>query len=267
MLRRLLDRLNPIRGLPQPMRRYLNLPRRLLLIWLVATLLLPVAVALLQRWGLIDLGAAPAEPKPGAVAEQSAETEPVETAAFSALAPAQAGETAAPLAESGQIEVSGAAGFTLVRRGERVTVSAAGQAPLELIGEDGGWRLRDGAGQVVYRLEAKSEEKGKIYDAAGNYRYRVKREDEDGPETCKLYDAAGNRLHRVKVKDDSANLYGAGEDRIYKVKLKNGVHEVRDEGKRTVATVRGSDSLKQAGLLALPLEVPLRVLIWSYCGG
>jgi hypothetical protein len=276
MLRRLLDRLDPTRGLPKPMRRYLGLPNRLLLGWLVLTLLIPVAAAQLQRWGVIDLAQAP----PQAVAETAAaqpadgvspaEPEPGESLALAetGAAPAEAEPQRAPplLAEGGEIAVGGSTPFSLRNDAGRIMLAIPGRAPLELTGDDGDWRLRDGAGQVVYRLKVKSEEKGKIYDGAGTYRFRLKCENEDGQDGCKLYDPAGNRLSRVKIKDDSFNVYGAGEDRLYKGKLKNGVYEIRDEAKRSVATIGGAGSLQQAALLALPAEIPVRVLLWRHAG-
>lgn len=276
MLRKLLDRIDPTRGLPTPMRRYLGLPNRLLLGWLVLTLLIPVAAAQLQRWGVIDLAPSP----PESAAETTAalpDNEPVsaDSGAEASIALAEAGDATGtnepqqtpPLLEDGaEITVGGATPFTLRNSGGRITLAIPGWGPLELSGDADDWQLRDGAGQVVYRLKRKSEEKGKIYDAAGSYRFRLKCETEDGQEACKLYDPAGNRLSRVKIKDDSFNVYGAGEDRLYKGKLKNGVYEIRDDAKRSVATIRGVGTLQQAALLALPAEIPVRVLLWRHAG-
>ena len=42
---------------------------------------------------------------------------------------------------------------------------------------------------------------------------------------------------------------------------------LRDEGKRTVGILNGVDGLKSAALLSLPVDVPVRVLLWCYAAG
>ncbi|NJD07584.1 MAG: hypothetical protein FIA97_13965 [Methylococcaceae bacterium] len=276
MVRRLLDRLNPTRGLPKPMRRYLGLPNRLLLGWLVLTLLIPVATARLQRWGIVDLAPAPQEG--GGETETTPagdDSTPMATEPADAMAVAESGGVPAeavaapvppPLADGAEIAVGGSTPFVIANRGGQVAVTVPGQGALVLTGDDDDWRLRNAAGQVVYRLKLKSEEKGKLYDGAGAFRFRLKCESDEGQDGCKLYDPAGNRISRVKIKDDSFNVYGPGEQRLYKGKLKDGAYDVRDESKRSVATIRGTASLRQAALLALPVEIPVRVLLWRHAG-
>lgn len=280
MSRKLLDRFNPTRGLPKPMRRYLGLPNRLWLIWLALSVLVPAGAVLLFRWGVLDLAPeSQAMEEPAvAVAADDAAAEGTGTPVMAAVAPsagspsamaegAAAPERPLPLAEGAEISAAGAVSFTLRNQNGRLFVDASGLPPMELTGEAGGWRLLDGAGQVVYRLEAREDGQGKLYDAGGNYRFRLKCEAEEGVEACKLYDPAGNKLYRVKLKDDSFNVYGAGEERLYKGKPKHGRYELRDENTRVFATLEGVDGLKSAALLSFPVEVPVRVLLWCHGRG
>lgn len=263
MMRKLLDRLNPTRRLPPAMRRYLALPDRLWLGWLVVSglaLAIGGVTATTAEQPLDAGGIPPAETSPPAVVaeEQAAESAPVAVPVVPDLE--------GVLAEGAEIAVTGATSFTLRRSGGQIQLSGAGLPVLELMGDGDELRLLDAHGATHYRLKAKQADKGKLYDAAGTYRWRVKCESEEGEEACKVYDPDGNKQHRAKVKADSFNVYGSGEQRLYKGKLKNGRYQVRDEAGNTVLDIRGAASLKEAALLALPLDVPARVLLWAYAG-
>lgn len=265
MIRKLLDRLNPTRRLPKPMRRYLALPGRLFLAWLLVS-------AVLVRAAIHGAAPAPAD-EPVAQAEAPAdESEPAEPPAVPppAEAPAVlalAGNLDAQLPAGGEIAVSGSTAFTLARSGDEVLLAGPGLPRLRLTGDGEELRLRTPEGATVYRLKVKAADQGKIYDAGGNYLYRLKCEAEDGEETCKLYDAAGHKLNRVKLKADGFNVYGAGSERLYKGKYKSGAWQVRDEADHIVLTIRGVGSLREAALLAMPVEPAARMLIWRHGGG
>lgn len=273
MLRKLLDRLNPARQLPQAMRRYLALPNYLLLGWLVASGLVLFAAAGVDATApeapLEAGGATPAESPALPPDEDADNAEQEQPAAADSGEPAPAParpDLDAALAEGAEIGVSGSASFTIRRAAGQLRVEGGGLPPMAVVGDGDELRLLGPDGAALYRLKAKSADKGKLYDAAGAYRWRVKCESEDGEEACKLYDPDGNKLHRVKIKADSFNVYGAGDQRLFKGKLKNGRYQVRDEAGNTVLDVQGAASLKEAALLAIPLEVPARILLWAYAG-
>jgi hypothetical protein len=266
MIRKLLDRLNPTRQLPKPMRRYLALPGRLFLAWLLVS-------AVLVQAAIHGAATAPAD-EPVAQAEAPADESESESADPPAVLPpteapavlALAGNLDAQLPAGGEIAVSGSTAFTLTRSGDQVILAGPGLPTLQLAGDGEELRVRTPEGATVYRLKVKAADQGKIYDAAGSYLYRLKCEAEDGEETCKLYDAAGHKLNRVKLKGDSFNVYGAGSERLYKGKNKSGAWQVRDEADHSVLTIRGVGSLREAALLAMPVEPAVRVLIWRHGG-
>jgi hypothetical protein len=278
MIRKLLDRLDPTRQLPQPMRRYLGLPNRLFLIWLLLSAALLAGPAMLVRAGMMDaespltqeVSAESADPETpagstiGSDADVSAESETPPAEASMALA--LAGDLDTQLPERAEIAVSGPASFTLKRSGDKVLLSGSGLPFLQLAGDAETLRMETRDGNPVYRLKIKEADQGKVYDAAGNFLFRLKCETEDGEEACKLYDPAGNKLNRVKLKADSFNVYGSGSERLYKGKLKNGAYQVRDEAGNAVLTIRGAGSPKEAALLALPVEPAVRVLLWRHGG-
>lgn len=275
MIRKLLDRLNPTRQLPDPMRRYLALPRRLFLAWMLLSALLVAGPSLLVRAGILS-PEIPVEEEPAAVAEEfsqppseaaSAESDlpsAPDTAAPVALA--LAGNLDAQLTEAGEIAVTGPAPFSLKRSGDKVLLRGPNLAALQLAGDAERLEVQTLEGATVYRLKVKEADQGKIYDAAGQFLFRLKCETEDGEAACKLYDAAGNKLNRVKLKADSFNVYGAGSERLYKGKLKNGAWQVKDEAGNTVLAIRGAGSLREAALLAMPVDPAVRMLMWRHAG-
>lgn len=272
MIRKLLDRLNPTRQLPEAMRRYLALPGRLFLAWLLVSALLVAGPALLVRAGILSADTAPA-------AEPVAEAEPPEDepepsaapaltppAATPPMALALAGNLDAQLPDAGEIAVTGPVPFTLQRSGDKVLLSGPALPSLQLVGDGENLRVQTPEGVTFYRLKVKDADQGKIYDAAGHHLFRLKCEAEDGEDACKLYDAAGHKLNRVKLKADSFNVYGAGSERLYKGKFKNGAWQVRDEADNTVLTIRGTGSMREAALLAMPVDPVVRVLMWRHGG-
>ncbi|BBL72621.1 hypothetical protein [Methylogaea oryzae] len=253
MLRKLINRFNPTRQLPQAMRRYLALPGYLWLGWVVASGL------------ILFVGAQVEATAPDAAPPASSASPPVADDGGQPSADAPAAELlpAVP-ADGATIGVSGSSAFSIRRSGGRWLVDAAGAPPLELAGGGEEWRMLDRDGATVYRLKTRTAEEGKLYDAAGVFRWRVKCGAEEGEEACKLYDAAGDKQLRVKIKADGFNVYGAGDRRIYQGKLKSGRYQVRDETGAAALDIEGAASLKAAALLALPLEVPVRVLLWAH---
>jgi hypothetical protein len=276
MIRKLLDRLDPTRQLPEPMRRYLELPNRLLLAWLLVSALLLAGPAVLVRAGMIDAETRLAHENPAESAapetlaesdtDAAAESEPWTPPAETPMALALAGDLDAQLPERAEITVAGATAFTLRRSGDKVLLSGSGLPVLQLAGDAEALRVETSDGKPVYRLKIKEADQGKIYDAAGRFLFRLKCETEDGEDACKLYDPAGNKLNRVKLKGDSFNVYGPGSGRLYKGKLKNGAYQVRDEADKTVLTLRGAGSLKEAALLSMPVEPAVRMLLWRHAG-
>jgi hypothetical protein len=275
MVHKLLDRLDPTRRLPDPMRRYLGLPNRLLLAWLLVSALLLAGPTVLVRAGVIDATLLapenPVEPTvpeafieldTGAAVEPESWTPPTETPSVLALA----GDLNAQLPERAEITVSGSASFMLRRSGDKVLLSGSSLPTLQLAGDAETLRVETPDGKPVYRLKIKEADQGKVYDDAGRFLFRLKCETEDGEDTCKLYDPAGNKLNRVKLKGNSFNVYGPGSGRLYKGKLKNGAYQVRDETDQTVLTLRGVGSLREAALLSLPVEPAIRVLFWRHAG-
>jgi hypothetical protein len=267
MIRKLLDRLNPTRQLPAAMRRYLALPGWLVLAWLLVSGLFVLLPALLAPAGpSVPAQLSAGEPAPG-VATPIIPPEFVPAPVIPALPAATlAGNSPAPLPTETAITVSGSAAFTLKRRGDAVLLSGPGLPPLQLANDGESLRVQTPEGLPLYRLKVKEADQGKIYDAAGHFLFRLKCEAEDGEETCKLYDAAGNRLNRVKLKADGFNVYGPGSERLYKGKFKNGAWQLRDEGDSIVLTLRGPVSLREAALLAMPVDPAVRVLLWRHAG-
>lgn len=275
MTRKLLNRLDPTRQLPQPMRAYLALPNRLVRIWLVATGMLLAALMLTaEPVRSAGGGQEPAPPEVPATAPEAETTGAVREAARNQDLPAAAeplqlalaGDIDAQLPDGSVIAVSGDTAFSLKREGDRVILMGSGPAPLVLRGNGEELRVENAGGGPVYRLTIKEGDQAKIFGAADDYRYRLKCEAEEDADACKLYDPAGTKLYRVKIKGDSFNVYGAGTDRLAKGKLKKGVYVVRDESERTVLTLRGVGSLREAALLALPVEPAIRALLWRHAG-
>jgi len=268
-MRKLLNRLDPTRQLPQTMRRYLALPTYLVLGWLVIS---GLALFIASRVDATAPATPPAESSATPPGENAAAAAPEQPAAD---APAEDSEAppadpllpdiSAMLADGAEIGASGSSVFTIRGSAGQVSLESGGQT-LTMLGDGNELRLLDPNGATVYRLKAKQADKGKLYDAAGTFRWRVKCESEGGEEGCKLYDPDGNKLHRVKIKADSFNVYGSGDQRLYKGKLKNGRYQVRDETGNNVLDIRGAASLKQAALLALPVDAPVRALLWAYAG-
>ncbi|MCX7108557.1 MAG: hypothetical protein NTX45_00215 [Proteobacteria bacterium] len=256
---------DPTRHLPMPMRRYLGLPNRLFVIWL---LLSGLALGV-YFWQASDYHGGGDEPParvgiahaPQATASDSGPP----TTATPTRNPLAAAAQLAPTQTTGMvadITVSGAPSFTLKKNGNKVLISVPAGVPLELVDGGGGTHVQTQAGELLYRLKAKEDGQGKIYDATGQFRYRLKCESEDGEENCKVYDGLGKLLNRVKIKADSFNVYADGSDRLYKGKFKNGAYVLKTEAGSIAAGIQGANGLKEAALLALPVEIPLRLLFW-----
>jgi hypothetical protein len=243
-----LDRLDPVRRLPKPMRRYLATPNRWFLAWLVVS-----SVAL-------SAGLSGQTPSKTPVAADP----PPQTLAPAPVAPAPMAR--APVSPAVNIAVAGSQNFTLSSQDKGILITLQGQ-PTWLVREDAdGLRVETEQANVVYRLRTKGDEQGRVYDAAGGLRFRLKCETEEGEEACKVYDGQAALLNRFKLKADSFNLYGADAQRLFKGKWKKGQYVVRNEADAVDLNVTGAASLKVAALLAVPVEVPVRVLLWRYAG-
>lgn len=275
MIRKLLNRLNPTRQLPKPMRRYLGLPNRLFIAWLVISGAALIGPALLRAKPTapenppaqvepVEIeSSAPAMEEPDNPAADAVPTpSPIQTP----MALALAGKLDAQLRPGAGIYATGSTAFTLQRNGDRVELTRPGQPVLLLEGDGESLRMRTAEGELVYRLKVKEEDQGKVYDGTDGFLLRLKCEAEDGEDACKLYGPTGEKLSRVKFKADSFNVYGADGQRLYKGKPKNGAWEARDEAGRTALTLRGAGSLREAALLALPVEPAVRVLLWRHAG-
>lgn len=243
--------MNPTRGLPQPMRGYLRLPGRLVFIWLL------VAAGVIGSGSLLGFGTSdgdaitPAESPPGDAVQRFASTP-------TAIQGAPRVDTS--------IRIDGRDGFTVAAHGGELVLAAPGLPELRFASGAEGFALVDTSGRTVYALSAGSDGQARIHGGDGELRARMKCEVEDGFDTCKLYDPKGERIGRVKLKDDGFNIYRAGSERLYKGKWKNGVVQVRDESGARIMTIDGVSSLKAAGLLALPVDVPIRALLWAHAG-
>lgn len=229
-MRKLLNRLNPTRQLPKPMRRYLGLPNRLFLIWLVLSGLL-LGVVSPKR---VHAAEAPAAPSASSIVAS--------------------------------VEVSGAQAFTLKGKGGKIFITPKGQPPMALVDDADGPQVQTVEGKLVYRLKPDADGQLRIFDSAGSLRQRLKCETEDNEETCKLYDGQATLLNRFKLKPDSFNVYGTGSERIYKGKLKNGGYVLKTEADARLLEIKGVRTLKAAALLSLPVEVPIRALLWRQAG-
>ncbi len=253
-MRNWLDRLNPIRQLPKPMRRYLAMPNRLFLAWLVLS-------------GFILVTSLPGQTETSQPAtsiippEQDLSAPPV--AANLAVTPQAPRALAVPHSVA-NIAVSGLQSFTVIGKDGRIFVTPQGQPALVLANDADGLQVQTEAGALVYRLKLKGDEQGKVYDAAGGLRYRLKCETEDNEETCELYDGQAALLNRIKLKQDSFNVYGPGSQRLYKGKLKNGQYVLKTEADEGVLNIKGVNTLKAAALLALPVEISIRALLWHH---
>lgn len=266
MIRKSLNRLNPTRQLPQPMRRYLGLPNWLFMAWLVISGAVLIGPALLRAKTTAQENS-PAQSEPVEI-ESSVPVlaEPDSPATEAPMVLAMAGDLDGQLRPGAGIYVTGSANFSLQRNGERVELTQSDQPLLRLEGDGESLRLRTEQGQLAYRLKVKEEDQGKVYDEADNFLFRLKCEAEDREDACKLYGPTGEKLSRVKFKADSFNVYGADGQRLYKGKLKHGAWEAKDEAGRTVLSLRGARSLREAALLALPVEPAVRVLLWRHAG-
>ncbi|MGZ8219319.1 hypothetical protein [Methylomagnum sp.] len=298
MIRKTLNRLNPTRQLPKPMRRYLSLPNWLLMAWLVISGAL-LGPSLLDRTGAVatespPIAIEPVEPTaletpapdnnvaPARVGFDSAQpmgssaatpasagfgsVQPTNSPAATPSVLALAGDLDTQLRPGAGIYATGSANFSLQRNGDRVELTRPGQPVLLLEGDGESLRMRTTEGRLVYRLKVKEEDQGKIYDGTDSFLFRLKCEAEDGEDACKLYGPTGEKLSRVKFKADSFNVYGPNGERLYKGKSKSGVWEARDEAGRTALSLRGAGSLREAALLALPVEPAVRVLLWRHAG-
>lgn len=245
-MRKQLNRLNPTRQLPKPMRRYLGLPNRLFLIWLVLS-------------GLL-LGASLHRQSKSPPPAPATETQPESRFDFSPLSSAYAEGIVA------SVDVSGPQAFTLKGKGGKIFITPQGQPPLALVDDAGGPQVQTVAGDLVYRLKLDADGQMRIFDGAGALRQRMKCETEDNEETCKLYNGQATLLHRFKLKPDSFNVYGTGSERIYKGKPKNGKYVLKTDADAKVLEIGGVHSLKAAALLSLPVEVPIRALLWRQAG-
>lgn len=275
MIRKSLNRLNPTRQLPRPMRRYLALPNWLFMAWLAISGAALIGPALLRakptapenppaQTGLVEV-----ESSASAMAEpdtQAAEAVPTRPPVQAPTILALAGDLDTQLRPGAGIYATGSASFSLQRNGDRVELTRPGQPALLLEGDGESLRMRTAQGQLAYRLKVKEEDQGKVYDGTDGFLFRLKCETEDGEDACKLYGPTGEKLSRVKFKADSFNVYGTNGNRLYKGKSKNGTWETRDEAGRTVLTLRGAGSLREAALLALPVEPAVRVLLWRHAG-
>ncbi len=242
--------INPTRHLPKPMRQYLGLPTKLFVLWL---LLSGLAFAM-YFWNLSN--------KSPDIAQSTAEAgiEPMPPTATPPVTAMQ--NLTETQAVSKSITVSGLPDFNLQKTSEKVLISTPGAPAMVLIADADEPRVQTQAGQLIYRLKTKDDGQSKIYDASGTYRYRLKCETEEGEDTCKLYDDQGAVINRVKVKADSFNVYADGSQRLYKGKFKNGAYVLKTEAGDKTASIQGVDSLKEAALLSMPVEIPLRVLLW-----
>lgn len=275
MIRKLLNRLNPTRQLPRPMRRYLALPNWLFMAWLAISGAALIGPALLRakptapenppaQTGPVEIdSSAPAMTEPDSPA---AEAVPAPPPAQAPTVLALAGDLDAQLRPGAGIYATGSTAFTLQRNGDRVELTRPGQPVLLLEGDGESLKMRTAQGQLAYRLKVKGGDQGKVYDGTDGFLFRLKCETEDGEDACKLYGPTGEKLSRVKLKADSFNVYGADGQRLYKGKPKNGAWEARDEAGRTALTLRGAGSLREAALLALPVEPAVRVLLWRHAG-
>jgi hypothetical protein len=241
---------NPTRHLPKPMRQYLGFPNKVFLLWLALS---GLALAVIH-WKMPPQDTKIAE-APAKLASQQAQPNQV-----TPNATAQARKPSDLPAVN--ITVSGQTRFTLQTQANKILVDIADGQPLELVNNANGALIQTPTGQLLYRLKPRDDGQGKIYDSSGDYRYRLKCETEDGEVTCKLYDGQDTLLNRVKVKAESFNVYAAGSERIYKGKLKNGAYVLKAENGETVATLQGAGSLRDAALLSMPVEIPLRALLW-----
>lgn len=134
---------------------------------------------------------------------------------------------------------------------------------LVLRGEAGGEvRLKNAAGKTLYRYKPKDGgDKAKLYGPDGKVVYRVK--DVDAEHKVKLRNPDGSELYRVKVKDDKFNVYDGKGTRIAKGKRKGGEYRVTSEPQGApLGTITGARDLGEAGILAMPVAAPYRLLLW-----
>ena len=245
-----LDRNDPTTHLPKPMREYLGFPNKIFLLGLALS---GLALAVFY-WNM--------PPQEKKIAEATAEFASEQTQPNS-IKPATLPQALnQPDLPAVNITVSGQTRFTLQTKANKILIDIANEKPLELLNDADRSLVQTPTGQLLYRIKPRDDGQGKIYDSSGDYRYRLKCESEDGEVTCKLYDGLDKLLNRVKIKADSFNIYADGQQRLFKGKLKNGAYVLKTEDGETVATLQGAGSLRDAALLSLPVEIPLRALLW-----
>lgn len=235
------------RSLPRAIRRYIGLPTRLAIAWIVLT---GVGLFIFR------------------VMHAPASAQQVLADAARAL-PTSLSEPASILGPQRWVKAKGSHGEIAIERGpdDVITATFNGDKPLRLVGDAKEARLVDAEGEPLYRLVFVDPSKARILGAAGGLLWRVKRESDGGEETFKLYDGSDTIHHRVKVKADSFNVYGSGSERIAKGKPRDGGFESRRESGGTDAIVSGDASLRQAAVLSMPVEPAVRVLLWLQAGG
>lgn len=235
------------RSLPRAIRRYIGLPTRLAMAWIVLT-----GVGLLVF----------------RVMQGPASAQQVLADAARSL-PMSLSEPTKILAAQRWVKATGSHGEIAIERGadDVITATFNGKQTLRIVGDAKEARLVDAEGTPLYRLVFVDPSKAKILGAAGGLLWRVKRESDVGEETFKLYDSSDTIRHRVKVKSDSFNVYGSGSDRIAKGKPRDGGFESRRESGGTDAIVSGDASLRQAAVLSMPVEPAVRALLWLQAGG
>jgi hypothetical protein len=193
---------------------------------------------------------------------------PIARQEFAAASPALASSSPRPdkasvmtersLLVSGQVSLQILIGAT-----GHPTFTGDGLEGLVLRGEAGGEvRLNNAAGKTLYRYKPRDGgDKAKLYGPDGKVVYRVK--DVDAEHKLKLRSPDGSELYRVKVKDDKFNVYDGKGTRIAKGKLKGGEYRVTSEPQgATIGTIKGAKDLGEAGILAMPVAAPYRLLLW-----
>lgn len=230
-------------SLPPAIRRYVGLPTRLAVAWLVFS-----ALGLFALRAFVSPVAAQQLLSPAALPRSLPEP--------------------ASLLGVRQSVVVGGAGDLSITRGEDDTVTATcgSGPPLRVVGDATDVRLVDADGTPRYRLELVEPTKSRILDGSGDLVWRVKREIEGGEETFKLYDGTDTIRHRTKIKSDSFNIYASGSERIAKGKPRDGAFESRPESGGASSLVTGPVTLRQAAVLSLPVAAPVRALLWIQAG-
>lgn len=237
-----MKQIDPFRVLPPTFQKHLVVPYYVLAVWgfCVASLLVFFSLAgrPADRYGFAAaspelVSASPGSGDAGAVTERS-------------------------LLVTGQVSMQ-----ILITETGHPSFTGDGLDGLVLRGKAGGEvRLNDAAGKTLYRYKPKDGgDKAKLYGPDGKVVYRVK--DVDAEHKLKLRGSDGSELYRVKVKDDKFNVYDGTGTRIAKGKLKDGEYRVTSEPQgASIGTIRGARDLGEAGILAMPVAAPYRLLLW-----